>query len=328
MIGDARTYSGSKARRGLLLNLAFVLQALLIGDGVTNTTVTGAGVIDGNGSAWWPIRRQKYSFFAPTILTCSRCDHVTVSRIRVRDTPAWGLEFRNSRMILVDGIDSLSPGDSPNTDGVGLDCVGGPDHPCILRNSRIYNGDDEVAVSGHNVLVEDCEFGTGHGASIGSLGYNGSTNFVSNITFRRLRFNRTSTTMRIKTWQGGHGLVANVSYNDISLVAVEEPLLITQYYCPGSQHGVPCRNQSSAVRIAGVSFARVTGTWRGRNAPGQILCSDTVSDGCTNVNMSDIALVWVDSDNKRRSNQSELGFQCWSVTSGSQHNVTPLGCLG
>jgi hypothetical protein len=41
--------------------------------------------------------------------------------------------------------------------------------------------------------------------------------------------------MRIKTWQGGHGLVTNVTYSDITLVAVEVPLLITQYYCPSSQ---------------------------------------------------------------------------------------------
>ena len=54
-----------------------------------------------------------------------------------------------------------SPKDSPNTDGVGLNCAGGVDAPCVLRNSVIYNGDDEVAVGGTNVLVEDCEFGSG-----------------------------------------------------------------------------------------------------------------------------------------------------------------------
>jgi len=35
--------------------------------------------------------------------------------------------------------------------------------------------------------------------------------------------------MRIKTWQGGHGLVKNVSYSDISLHQVDIPIRITQY---------------------------------------------------------------------------------------------------
>ena len=307
-------------------------KALLLGDNLANTTITGSGTIDGNGSAWWPIRKHTYSFFAPTMLYCTGCSRMTLSQLRIRNTPAWGVEFPGGKAILVDGIDSESPHYSANTDGVGLDCAGGPHEPCILRNSRIYNGDDEVAVGGSNVLVEDCEFGTGHGASIGSLGYNGSTAYVSNITFRRLRFNRTTTTMRIKAWQGGHGLVTNVSYSDIRLLAVHEPLLITQYYCPLGQNGGPCKNQSSAVKVDGVSFERVTGSWQGipsqHNTPGQILCSDTVANACTNITMRDIDLVWVASNNMTHPNQSGVAFDCYSVTGGHQHNVTPPGCFG
>jgi hypothetical protein len=84
--------------------------------------------------------------------------------------------------------------------------------------------------------------------------------------------------------------------------------------------------------IANVAFERVTGSWVGsssqRYSPGQILCSDTVAEACTNIHMSDVDLTWVDSDNKPHSNQSGVAFQCWAVSGGQQHNVTPHGCLG
>ena len=135
-------------------------KALLAGSKIRNTTVTGEGTIQGNGHAWWPLRRKNYKFFAPRIFACDHCEKVTLSQLRVYNTPAWAIGFEAGKSILVDGIALESPHDSPNTDGVDMDCAGSIHEPCVLRNSRIYNGDDEVAVGGANVLVEDCEFGT------------------------------------------------------------------------------------------------------------------------------------------------------------------------
>lgn len=39
-----------------------------------------------------------------------------------------------------------------------------------VHGSYISTGDDNVAIHASNVRVSDCRFGTGHGASIGSLG--------------------------------------------------------------------------------------------------------------------------------------------------------------
>lgn len=39
-----------------------------------------------------------------------------------------------------------------------------------VHESYISTGDDNVAIHASDVLVSDCRFGTGHGASIGSLG--------------------------------------------------------------------------------------------------------------------------------------------------------------
>jgi polygalacturonase len=226
--------------------------ALLWATSVRNLTVTssrhGLGRIDGNGSAWWPLRRKSYTFWAPEMFSCVDCSGVRLTNFNVTDSPAWCLENSGAVDFLAENLTITAPHDSPNTDGIGIDCTGSPDEPCIVRNCVISNGDDEVAVGGSNVLVEDSHFSNGHGASIGSLGYNGSSAHVSNITFRNLVFNHTATTMRIKTWQGGHGLVKNVTYENITVHDVGMPIRLTQFYCPGSQHKGQCPNLTAGEK--------------------------------------------------------------------------------
>ena len=53
-------------------------------------------------------------------------------------------------------------------------------------------GDDNIAIKNDtaNVLIENCVFGNGHGASIGSVpDTNGVMGYVTNITFRNLIMN-------------------------------------------------------------------------------------------------------------------------------------------
>jgi polygalacturonase len=74
-----------------------------------------------------------------------------------------------------------------------------------VRHCTVSTGDDNIVIKEgtSDVLVEDCTFSGGHGASIGSLGEGGSTGTVANVLFRRLKFIRTDFGARIKTWQVG-----------------------------------------------------------------------------------------------------------------------------
>lgn len=51
------------------------------------------------------------------------------------------------------------------------------------------------------MLVQDCVFTGGHGASIGSLGEGGSLGTVTDVVMKRLRFVDTDYAARVKTWQ-------------------------------------------------------------------------------------------------------------------------------
>lgn len=299
--------------------------ALLWARNVTNVTITssrhGLGHINGNGSRWWPIRKKSYKHWAPKMWSCQECSHVRLSNFNVTDSPAWCLENSGVEDLIAENLTINAPHDSPNTDGIGVDCTGSPEKPCIVRNCYISNGDDEVAVGGKNVLVENSHFAKGHGASIGSLGFNGSNAYVTNITFRNLIFNQTETTMRIKTWQGGHGLVSNVTYENIKVLDVAMPILLTQFYCPGSQHAGKCPNMTGVVKIQDVTIKNVSGTHKG-DVAGQILCSDT-PESCKRIVLEDVHL---SSATGAKRKPGDNHFECWQAH-GTATDVTPPACV-
>lgn len=284
-------------------------------DSADGLTICGTGAVDGDGgSGWWQMRRKTPSMKAPKLFGIKDSTNLLVRDLHLRNSPQFHMQFHNSSRIEVFNTSVLAPATSPNTDGIDFsDC-----HDVWLHHCNIQNGDDEVAIEAgsHDILIEDTYCATGHGTSIGSIGENNGTGFVSNVTFRNLVYNSTSNGARVKTWQGGHGAVRNITYRNLTFHDVAEPILITQYYCPHSQHPGDCKNYSAAVSISDVSISMVTGTHTGEYA-GELLCSDSIP--CTNVTLSDINLLPSVSG---KSNS----FRCWKCN-GHAERVSPPACL-
>ena len=57
-----------------------------------------------------------------------------------------------------------------------------------MHGCNFTTGDDNVAIHANHTLVEDSYFGTGHGASIGSI----CDSWVTNVTVRRTTFDGTT----------------------------------------------------------------------------------------------------------------------------------------
>uniref|UniRef100_A0A0A8ZRX7 Uncharacterized protein n=1 Tax=Arundo donax TaxID=35708 RepID=A0A0A8ZRX7_ARUDO len=67
---------------------------------------------------------------------------------------------------------------------------------------------------------------------------------------------------------------------------VKNCIIIDQYYCLGSG----CANQTSAVRVAGVAYRDIRGTYNPQaGAPIRLACSDAVA--CTDITMSGVELL-------------------------------------
>ncbi|CAL4949993.1 unnamed protein product [Urochloa decumbens] len=257
-------------------------------------TLAGSGTIEGNGEEWWdlpckPHRGPNGSTLpgpcdSPALIRFFASNDVAVRGVRIENSPQFHLKFDGCARVTVDGLSVSSPASSPNTDGVHVENT----TAVQILNSRIYNGDDCVSIGAgcSDVLVENVTCGHGHGISIGSLGARGTRACVSNVTVRNARILDSDNGLRIKTWQGGAGAVSAVEFAGVQLRNVKSFIVIDQYYCLGSG----CANQSSAVRVDGVAYRDVRGTYNPRGgAPIRLACSDAVA--CTGITMSGVELM-------------------------------------
>jgi len=99
--------------------------------------------------------------------------------------------------------------------------------PFYVHDVNFTTGDDNIAGHANHSLVEDSYFGTGHGASIGSLG---SGRYLHNITFRNITFHGTTAGCRIKSHAGASGRVWDVHYQNLTMYDVQTAIDLTQFY--------------------------------------------------------------------------------------------------
>ncbi|CAJ1931398.1 unnamed protein product [Sphenostylis stenocarpa] len=257
---------------------------------VQNFTIKGSGTVDGQGYNWWSSSEfydiQKKSYpktipsMKPTAIRFYSSNIVTVRDIRIINSPLCHLKFDNSKGIEIDNITISSPENSPNTDGIHLQNT----QDVEIQRSIIATGDDCVSIQTgcSNIHVHHINCGPGHGISLGGLGKDKSAACVSDIIVEDISMKNTLYGARIKTWQGGIGMVKNVSFSRIQVYDVMFPIMIDQYYCDKQI----CNNHTSSVVISGVKFDQISGTFGMQ--PVHLACSNFIP--CTDVDLTDIQL--------------------------------------
>jgi hypothetical protein len=98
----------------------------------------------------------------------------------------------------------------------------------VIRNCEIDTGDDNVALhsGSRGILVENLTCLHGHGISIGS----GTRNGLHHVIVRHCTFNGTDNGLRIKSYRGNGGEVADIHYSDITMKNVRRPFDINMLY--------------------------------------------------------------------------------------------------
>ncbi|KVI05654.1 Glycoside hydrolase, family 28 [Cynara cardunculus var. scolymus] len=219
-------------------------------------SIKGKGTIDGRGSVWWT-----KSILDDSIDNEEKL-RVPLDNITVTQDP----QVSSS---LDEKMPSTKPTNSKNV---------------LIHTTDLACGDDCISIQTGctNVYVHDVNCGPGHGISIGSLGKDGTSACVSNITVRNINMHNTMTGVRIKTWQGGSGSVQGVLFSNIQVSEVEFPIMIDQYYCDHSS----CKNHTSAVAVSNIAYENIRGTYTVK--PVHMSCSDSMP--CTDVKLTDIEL--------------------------------------
>ncbi|MGC4071158.1 MAG: glycosyl hydrolase family 28 protein [Nibricoccus sp.] len=211
-------------------------------DNLHDVRVSGGGVIDGQGAPWWKAFDDEKVKRPKTMLAVVKSDRVRVEGVTFLNPPNTHMQLRNASNVTIAGLTISSPEKSHNTDGIDVS-----GRSILIDRCKIACGDDNIAIGGSSVANEDititnCEFGHGHGLSIGSYTSGG----LRNLRVENCSFAKTMSGIRMKTARDRGGVVENLSYSNITMTDVEKPIFITGYYPdktipkdPASDAGAP-----------------------------------------------------------------------------------------
>lgn len=275
---------------------------------IDGMSLQGSGLIDGRGQKWWNLHKRP-----DKAISFHSSSDLSIVGLRVKNSSKFHIVFNECTNVHVEWISIKAPADSPNTDGIHLEKTDN----VKISNSFISCGDDCISIGtqSHNVEIRNVTCGPSHGISIGSLGRDKSRACVSNITVSDSIIRDSTNGVRIKTWQGGSGAVSRVTFQNIQMETVKNPIIINQYYCLYDK----CPNQSSALSIYDVSYRNIRGTYDVRGPPAHIACSDSVP--CRNVTLSGVHL-------RPAGGMSRPKPFCWKAyVSANASTLAPFNCL-
>ena len=219
---------------------------LISGKRLTNVAIQGEGTIDGAGGLWWKRFRaeraagvpqqgqprqagQPQETPRPKLVLLTDCANVLVQGVTLKDSPQFHLVPQRCHDVTIENVTITAPADSPNTDGIDPSSS----RDVLVRHCTIDVGDDHVAFKSNpgegateNVLVTDCTFRHGHGASVGSNIGGG----IRHIIVQNCTFDGADNGIRIKSARDRGGLVENIVYRKLTMRNVGVAITLNLFY--------------------------------------------------------------------------------------------------
>lgn len=237
------------------------------GKDLTDVTITGKGIIDGNGAVWWEEAekaRQKVSGFTlprPNLIVLNRGKNIRMTGITLRNSPKFHYVPTDCEDVLIEGVTILAPEHAANTDAID---------PSNCRNVKITRclidvGDDNVAIKSgkkvegrqfgcENIEISDCTIRHGHGISIGSETVGG----VRNVTVKNCTFEDTDNGIRIKSRREKGGVVENITFSDLTMTNVHPAISIAAYYQQSTHAKYPKNDPAQPMTDTTPIFRNIT----------------------------------------------------------------------
>ena len=204
--------------------------AFISGSNLHDIAITGKGMIDGQGSPWWPYAKTTPSAKRPRMIAFRDCTRVLVDQVKLINSPMFHIAIGGKssnvtvRNVIIRAPASTDPvNPSHNTDA--CDVSGSK---ILVQNCDVSVGDDNFTCGGgtSDVLITGCTYGNGHGVSIGSPTRGG----VSNLTVENCTFTNTECGIRIKSDRDRGGILQNLTYRNLKMTNVILPILIYATY--------------------------------------------------------------------------------------------------
>ncbi|MBQ9357189.1 MAG: endo-1,4-beta-xylanase [Prevotella sp.] len=213
--------------------------------GKRNISITGGGIIDGNGDYWRMVKKDKMtpgqwnSIVAsggivrgntwypteelargedhrPDLVFLWDCENVLLEDCTFENSANWNVHPLLCSNMIIKNVTIRNPWYSCNGDALDLDCC----RNVVLVGSSFDCGDDAICIKSgkdkpgrdrgvpcENILIDDCVVYHGHGGfTIGSEMSGG----VRNIRMTNSRFIGTDVGLRFKSARGRGGIVENI----------------------------------------------------------------------------------------------------------------------
>jgi polygalacturonase len=214
---------------------------------VKNAAIMGDGVIDGRGYAkilgksysWWEMARKAEPkndrYYSIRLIVASHADGLVLYRITLHNSPNFHVSVNQTDGFTAWGVHLLTPTtrgmDARNTDGIDP----GTSTNVTVAHSWIDNGDDNIAIKAgvSHMSVLHNHFYNGHGMSIGSETVPGQ----SYLLVDDLTEDHTTSGIRIKSNVTRGGSVHDLTYQNICMREVKNPIAISPYYAGQTTEG-------------------------------------------------------------------------------------------
>ncbi|MQL85399.1 hypothetical protein Taro_017915 [Colocasia esculenta] len=258
------------------LNFRFVDGLKLIG-----------GTFDGQGKFAWPFDACPKSMSCqvlPTSIKFTSTRNTIVKGITSLNSKFFHMSLDGCEHFKGSGIKITAPANSPNTDGIHIE----KSKDVTIQQTSIATGDDCISIGHGNsqILVSRVRCGPGHGISVGSLGRYSYEKDVRGLVVHDTTITGTTNGLRIKTWANSPGSisVSNMTFENIVMNNVANPIIIDQNYCPypACPDSVPSR-----VKISDLFFKNIRGT---SSTPTAVILNCSRGMPCRNVQLHDVHL--------------------------------------
>jgi polygalacturonase len=130
--------------------------ALVNADQVDGFTISGKGIIDGNGLRYWRsfwLRRKvnpnctNMDEMRPRLVYISNAKNVRLEGITLRNSPYWTCHIYRTERIQIDGVHFYAPSSpvkAPSSDAIDLDVC----HDVLVKNCYLSVNDDAISLKG------------------------------------------------------------------------------------------------------------------------------------------------------------------------------------
>ncbi|XP_060211502.1 polygalacturonase-like [Lycium barbarum] len=248
-------------------------------------TMSGGGILDGQGKAGWECKESKKCNKLPNNLSFNSLTNSIIKDITTLDSKSFHVNVNQCKNLTFLHFNVSAPAGSPNTDGIHISRSSSVN----VTDSSFATGDDCISIGDETeqLYITKVTCGPGHGISVGSLGGNPDEKPVVGVFVKNCTFISTDNGVRIKTWPASHpGVVSDIHFEDIIVQNVSNPVVIDQVYCPAGKCN---KNLPSQVKISKVTFQNIKGTSRTQAAV-SLLCSKGTP--CEGVEVGDIDITY------------------------------------